>query len=99
MRLSIGRWDIEFNTDALRGIRDYRRYTSETGTHRVWWRFSLKIDDATIEAYRVCGECGADELGNVPCGDGDYLTSCGACRTVEGNIKYLNKREYEAEYE
>lgn len=98
MRLSIFQYDIELSTRARRGIREYRRYATETGTHRVWWRFSLTIDDASIEAYRVCGECDADELSNVSAGDESWQV-CGSCRSVEGSTRYLNKREYEAKYE
>lgn len=97
MRLSIGRWDIELDAHARRGILDYKYFVTETGTHRVWWRFSLKIDDATIETYRVCGECDADELSNVSIGD-EWVRVCKSCRSVEGSVRYLNKRDYEKEY-
>lgn len=62
--------------------------------HIVFGRLSLVIEKWDIERYAVCAECESTEIGEVSSGDEGW-TVCQDCRTVEGDYKYLNKREFE----
>jgi hypothetical protein len=63
--------------------------------HLVWGKLSIVFENATLERYATCGECGGTEIGERSISDDESLTVCPDCRTVEGSYKYLNKRDYE----
>jgi hypothetical protein len=98
--LSIKRWDIEFSTGARRAWTDFKVFRlggDRVGRHYVWGRLSLIIEDATVEAYPTCAECGSDEVGEVSCGDEGW-TVCQACQSVEQGYIYLSKRRFEQRF-
>jgi hypothetical protein len=94
MYFTIGKYDIELTTRARKPWSHYRKYLHENGTHWVWGRFSLMIEDWTIECHPLCADCDSPDIGTVHYEDEGWLI-CNDCRTVEGSVRYVNKRVME----
>lgn len=88
-------WDIRCGFTARHSWTHFRIHHGESTWHLVWGRFSLHIENWTLEIHKLCGECGSADIGEVCAGDEGW-TVCGSCRAIEQSIKYVNLREYES---
>lgn len=95
-RITIGRWDIElgYRPKSNHKLTHYKRTRTLLGTLYSLGKFSLLIEDWTDEAFATCGECGSHEVTTRTAGDESWDV-CPDCRTVEGTIRYVNKRTIE----
>lgn len=91
---AVGRWDVEFTTNARCTYRRLKKHVTATGSHWVWGRFSLMIEDGTEEVHLVCAECDQGILRTVSWGD-EGLSVCPMCRSIEGATRYVSNRELE----
>lgn len=94
MRFTLGRYDFSIGLHARFGFSHFRIHRSETTWHMVWGKLSVHVEDWSIEAHRLCLQCNSPDIAEVHAGD-EGVTVCSSCRTVEGEYKYVNAREYD----
>lgn len=94
MRFTLGRYDIRLHAHAKWPWTHLKKHVHEDGFHWVWGKLSLVVEDHTIECHPVCGLCDSPDLSNIHYEDEGWLI-CNDCRTVEGAIRYVNKRQLE----
>lgn len=97
MRFTIFQYHVEFHTRARRswteGLQRYR-LAYGNGTHWVWGRLSLSIEDVYAEVYPVCAECSSPDAREVSYGDEGW-TVCPSCQSIEQGYRYVSALEYE----
>lgn len=94
---SIGKYDVTICNTSRRSWKEGLlkfRYRDEATVHYILGCLSILIEDATAEVYRICAECGSDEIGEQSYGDEGW-TVCQACRSVEQGYEYISKRQME----
>lgn len=94
MRFYFSHYLLESRLNARRPWTFAKRFPTETGWFFVWGKLSVEFCDLSAEVFMVCAECNSGEIGSQGCGDESWLV-CSSCRTVEGNVRYVNIVEYE----
>ncbi len=94
IHFTLGSYDVTLTNRARCALTHCKLHTNEYSHHLVWWRFSLLIENHTVECHAVCKQCGASDISEVHAGD-EGLTVCQSCQTIEGGYSYVNLRVYE----
>lgn len=95
MKFTIGTYDIEIHSRARRKWSEFHSFRAKESSykHWVWGRLSLSIEDWSLEDYAICAVCESTELTTLGRGDEGW-DFCPDCRSIEGGVKYLNKRDF-----
>jgi hypothetical protein len=94
MRITILNWDVSIGFRARCAWDSFKLYHGESTHHLVWGKFSIYIENWTLEVHRVCAECDSTDVGEIHHGDEGW-TVCQSCQSVESGYRYVNLREYE----